>query len=254
MTLVLALNCVDGLLLVSDSQRTFSTSGQAIKGQVQKLFSPWNNVAWGASGHGGIIQAVCEAIDKKALPTGLAKASLEQVRRSITDTVIDTVRPILQKSVTLPGTQPPGTSFVFAGHVQEGSFIFEIGQDLICTNHIDTGYTAIGSGDIFPYFALAGLAHFNVQSRGLREVKLIAYRVMEDALNVAAFGIGPPIQMVEIYKPVAGAATPSPAHRLSDDERSRVATAVLEWKTLKAETLTKAMGLPPKEDNLDDAG
>ena len=58
MTLVLALESKEGLLLVSDSQATYETTGQPVKLPHQKIFAIWKNVAWGGSGHGGILQQV----------------------------------------------------------------------------------------------------------------------------------------------------------------------------------------------------
>jgi hypothetical protein len=55
-----------------------------------------------------------------------------------------------------------------------------------------TGYAAIGSGDIFPYFALTGLRHYGVANRSMLEAKLIAVRILDDVIHSAAFGIGPP--------------------------------------------------------------
>src|SRR5262249_7736678 len=127
----------------------------------------------------------------------------------------ETVRALLNnRYVQVPG-QDPWTSFLFVGHVPPGSFIFEVHQNLLDSDHLPTGFAAIGSGDIFPYFAMAGLAHFKIQKRTLGEAKMIACRIIDDAINVAAFGLGPPIQMIKIGKTegVTGVAT-----RVSDDE------------------------------------
>ena len=47
MTLILALDCADGLLLASDGQATVSTGGQPVKTETQKLYRPWSNIGVG---------------------------------------------------------------------------------------------------------------------------------------------------------------------------------------------------------------
>jgi len=108
------------------------------------------------------------------------------------------------------------------------------------TDHIDTGYVAVGSGDIFPYFALAGLAHFDVRNRSLVEAKVLAYRVMEDAISVAAYWLGPPIQMIEITKPPKGAGQ---VRILQQDDLNMIADHVATWKGLESETLSQCLGI-----------
>jgi hypothetical protein len=102
------------------------------------------------------------------------------------------------------------------------------------------GYAAIGSGEIFPYFAMASLAHFEVRKRSLAEAKLIAYRILDDAIRVAAHGLGPPIEMVEIVKPTkAGEA--GKARLLDEAEVKAIGEQVTAWKGLERETLAKLM-------------
>jgi 20S proteasome alpha/beta subunit len=64
MTLILALDCADGLLLASDSQATVSTGGQPVKMETEKLHRPWSNIGWGASGMAAVAQLVEQALAK----------------------------------------------------------------------------------------------------------------------------------------------------------------------------------------------
>ena len=80
----------------------------------------------------------------------------------------------------------------------------------------------------------------DVRTRSLREARAIAYRVMDDAINVAAAGIGPSIQMIEITKPSHGAGE---ARILSEDEISAIAEGVAMWKELESETLTNCLAV-----------
>jgi hypothetical protein len=122
----------------------------------------------------------------------------------------------------------------------------EVGVDLVDTDHTPTGYCAIGSGDIFPYFAMAGLAHFGVRGRHLSEAKLIACRVMGDAISVAAHGLGYPIQMVEVTKATSSAK--AHVRRLTADDVRILQDKVGEWKALEADILSEFANPPLPQD------
>jgi 20S proteasome alpha/beta subunit len=246
MTLILAIASKDGLVLASDSQATFSTSGQEVKGPTEKLYCPWTNVAWGASGHGGVIQHVEEALRQGLMPaTRFEKHDRARVRKALADAVAGAIRPLLtSRMLNLPGVTPPHTGYLFTGYATDGPFLLEVGADLLDQEHLRAGqgYAAIGSGDIFPYFALASLAHFRVGERHLAEAKLVAYRVIEDAISVAARGLGPPVQMVEV-KQGQGPGAPARARKLPPDEIKILQDQVLGWKQLESETLDRFVGL-----------
>ena len=244
MTLILGLDCADGLLLASDGQATIGTSGQHLKGPCEKIFCAWNNVAWGGSGQVGIIQRVEQALCARfASPDDLDNKQTHVVRELLASAVAEVVRPLLTgRYIQGPGSDP-FTSYLFVGHVPQGSFILEIGPDLVDEDHIARGYSAIGSGDIFPYFALTGLAHFNVRQTRLAGAKLIAYRVVDNAISAAATGLGYPIQMIEIKKPTKSG-EPATAHKLDEGELRILGDKVTEWKTLEAEILRQYVGLP----------
>lgn len=244
MTLVLALACADGLVLASDSQATIGTTGQSLKGVSDKLYCPWSNVAWGGSGDVGVMQRVDHALRLKfPHPDTFAKKDAHEIRTAISPVVADTVREIFGGILQLPGQQPPVTSYLFAGSGIDRPFIIEIGIDLHDQDHIATGYSAIGSGDIFPYFALVGLRHFNVRNHDLAGASLIAFRIVEDACKAAASGLGLPVQMVEVRASVGGGKVRS--HPLTKDELLMLSDKVTEWKELESETLRSYVGLSP---------
>ncbi len=241
MTLVLALDCADGLVVASDGQSTFQTGGQPVKGTARKVHQYFSNIAWGGSGDVGLIQRVDQAL-RSTFPSRTAFDNKEPfaIREEIAKTIAATLRPLLlDRHVSIGNAPPPLTAFIFAGHVPKGSFIFEVGPNLMDTDHTSTGFSAIGSGDIFPYFAMASLAHFTVQTRTLDWAKIVAYRVIEDAMNVAAMGLGPPIQMIEVKKPGNRAGL---THLLTEDELLALKSSVLAWKEIETETLTQLFG------------
>lgn len=245
MTLILALESRGGLLLVSDSQATFETAGQQVKLPAQKIFAPWSNVAWGAStNRGGAVQHVRQHLEATfAQRNRFVKKKRYEIRREITAEVAKKVKEIYSQAIQLQGQQPMVNSFIFVSYAQDGPLILEIHPDLTDTDHVDVGYAATGSGDIFPYVALAGLNHFNVRQRTLEEAKLIAHRIVQDAIGVAAQGLGPPVQMIEL--PLPSADHPTEARKLDDGEIRILEEKVVEWKEVESETLTRFVGLTP---------
>jgi hypothetical protein len=132
------------------------------------------------------------------------------------------------------------------GDAVDGPFILEIHKNLLHTNHIATGYAAIGSGDIFPYYAMATLKHYQMKHRPLQEVKLIACRILQDAINTAAFYLGEPIQMIEIQKKSSGQC--GVARKLPGEDILALEDQVLGWKELEGEALTKFVGIRKIEE------
>jgi len=263
MTLVLALECADGLVLASDSQGTFSTTGQPTKMEVDKLFVPWSNVAWAGSGSVGVIQLVRDHLQQKFSDTfGFQNKQPATIQRDLVNEVVGVLRPFFTNNfLNIPGQPFPQTSFLFCGHTPWGSFIFEIEPNLVRTDHGPIGYAAIGSGDIFPYFALASIKHYNVRNLTLQRAKMVAHRIVDDAINVAAMGLGPPVQMVEIIKgeerttPGARALERyADARKLTKEDVDLVRDQVLQWKDAERWTLESfetPPAPPPVEPPLD---
>jgi proteasome beta subunit len=244
-TLIVALACRDGLVIASDSQSTADTSGQPTKCPSVKLHSAWDNVAWGAAGSVGLTDRVREELER-ALPqrNRLAKLNRSELRKKLAGEVSRVVKDLFANQylpLNLPGAKPPLNSFLFTACASDGPIILEIAPNLVDQDHMSLGYCAIGSGDIYPYYALASLAHFAVQKRTLLEAKMIAYRIMDDAIRVAAFGIGPPIQMYEIVNCTSNAAAQTTL--LSPEDLQVIEDKVAEWKGIEAETLEQLVGM-----------
>jgi proteasome beta subunit len=243
MTLIMALACSDGVILASDSQTTIETSGQQVRAQVRKLQLPWHNIAYAGSGNVGIMQEAREALQRQFGHGNAFEKAGKLPRKSIAECVSSALKPLFQGRyiANIPGLPFPLTSFLFAGYCPEGPIIFELHPDMTTTDHYATiGYAAIGSGEVFPYFAMSNLAHFDTRHRSLSEAKLIVYRILDDAIRIAARGLGPPIQMIEIVKPEK----PNEAGRgrlLDDAEVKAIGEQVVAWKELESETLAKLM-------------
>ena len=147
----------------------------------------------------------------------------------------------------VPNEPKPFSDFLFVGDASDGPSMLEIHKNLLHTDHIKTGYAAIGSGDIFPYYAMAALRHYRVKQRPLREA-LIACRILEDAIATAAFGLGEPIQMIEIEKRPAGQC--GVARSLSREDILALRDQVTGWKELEGEALTQFVGIREVEETV----
>jgi hypothetical protein len=247
-TLILGLKCKEGVLLISDGQTTVTPSGaqayHAIRTSSEKAHAHWTNVAWGAAGNTNLIYEIGSNLKEAFAPSHFAGRNRSDTKKEITKKVMELNAQIYQRSGAFYANnalQALGTTHMFVGYCQDGPFILVVYGDHIYRDFVDTGYAAIGSGEIFPHFALAGLEHFEVKERTLFEAKVIAYRVVDSAIRIAAFGLGYPIQIVEISEPPSG--QEATAKKLSPDEIAILEEKVAEWKATERETLENLVGV-----------
>lgn len=246
MTLILGVACEEGLVLAADGQATVQSAGLRVKFGASKLRVPWTNLAYGGAGHVGLIQRVSRDLENTyGKPDAFVSDHPNDVRKKVTTTIAKTVRELVQGQYLSPPNQEPAlASFLFAGHTNGGQVLFQITPLLVDESAVEPGYCAIGSGELFPYIAMTGLGHFGVTRRNLRETKLLTMRVMQDAIDVADAGIGPPISLVQITSPPKGSG-PGSATLLDEGELQSLSEAVLTWKELEKETLQATLGIDP---------
>jgi 20S proteasome alpha/beta subunit len=190
MSLVLAIRCKGGVVLASDGQATTEAAGQPTRQPVRKLFDIAGRIAWGAAGAVGLQQALEEAV------AGLdpRRGTPEQLRQHLVSLVI----PIQQRAVTdwvpHPGAHPPDLACIFCWWQAARPWILSIPRTGSDHQFHDT-HAAIGSGDIFADFAMVSVAHLDTPELALEEAKMVAFKAISDAIDVAAVFLGPPIQM-----------------------------------------------------------
>jgi 20S proteasome alpha/beta subunit len=240
MTLVLALHSTEGIVLASDSQMTFTTSGQHVRADTHKIQCPWKNVAWGASGNVGVIQRIEQGLQRKyPRQDAFDRKTVAELRSLLSQDVAKIVRPLATDQYLNMPERPWQTDVLFAGYAQGDPFIVSVEANLVETDHMPTGFCAIGSGDVFAY---AGLSHFEVKGRSLYEAKLIAHRVLSDAIKVAAYGLGEPVEMIEIALEADGHHCST--RKLERADVALIADKVEEWKLGEAGFLTDFVGAP----------
>lgn len=189
MTLILAIPCKEGIVFASDGQLT---SGE-VRTSGHKIFKLNQGCAWGGSGEVALIQRVQEAI-------GTANQPLDQLRDHLANTIKECVTALLTLDFRTPFFQSNPEALLW---LHPGDFVFvEYGaQHRIL--HITSNGTpewrdrpfAIGSGAVFAY---ALLQKYRDVQLSVEQASLLAFKVIEEAIDVGAYGLGPPIEVWQV--------------------------------------------------------
>jgi 20S proteasome alpha/beta subunit len=225
MTLVLALRCADGIVLASDGQATCDAAGQPTRAPVRKLFDVGGRVAWGSAGSIGLQQTLLGELG--ALNGHSDDAG--QLRRRLASIVTPLQKAAMRDFVPHAAADPPELACLFCWCDASGPRILSIprtGSD----HQFHERHAAIGSGDIFAEMTVRSIAHLDAAELSLEQAKMVAYRTVADAIDVAAVFLGPPIQMYVV--------TVDGTQSVSQDEiDGGLADAVELWRARQREAL-----------------
>ncbi len=192
MTLILAIPAHDGIVVASDGQITsgmIRTTGQ----KIQRLN---DHCVWAASGELALIQRVEERITQ--LPPN---AFFPSLRDQIGQIVKACVTELLQLDFRAPFL-PQDPNLLLQLH--PGDFVFTESSPNPYILHITSYGTpelikdrafASGSGEPFAYALLHKYHRKNLDSE---RASVLAYKVIEEAIEVGAYGLGPPIDIWHI--------------------------------------------------------
>jgi|UniRef100_A0A7C3WI86 20S proteasome alpha/beta subunit len=205
MTLVLAVPAVDGVVMASDGQVTTGL----VRAPGKKIFPLGERAAWAAAGELALIQRVAERL--QSLP---ANRSLVRLRDEIGQVIKQCITELIQLDFRASFfAQDPETllklhpaDFVFAEFDQVPQ-ILHITVDGVPEWIVEASFAA-GSGDLFAY---ALLRKYQGKNINLERAQVLAYKVMEEAIAVDAYGLGPPIDVWRITE--AGARNLSEAEK-----------------------------------------
>lgn len=195
MTLIIALACKDGVILASDSQATTFSTGGPIRRTISKIKYLGQNKLWAASGSVGMIQkleAVFNSLPKEILNAPLSE---HQLRQAIIQNAHALRAQELQRHRTLhgPGRDiEAGMADLLIVEYQNGARIWHINPDCADEFLEEFGYGTSGSGDIFAHTLIK---NYRVKNLSVEQGCLIAYRVLRDAIDIGAFGLGEPIDI-----------------------------------------------------------
>ena len=191
MTLILVLPASDGVVFASDGQ---ITAGM-VRSTGQKIKKLNDRCLWAASGELALIQRVEERLGT------LANAPLQQLRDQICSIVKQCVTEMLHLDFRTPFFQNNPDALI---QLHPGDFVFAEASPSPAILHVLLNGTAewiqdrpfaSGSGDLFAYALL-----YKYQGRvlNMERASLLAYKVIEEAIAVGAYGLGPPIDVWQI--------------------------------------------------------
>ncbi len=203
MTLILAIPASDGIIMASDGQITTGL----VRAAGKKIYPLGEKAAWAAAGELALVQRLEERIS--TLPRGRSLVNLrddigQMVKQCITELMQLDFRAsfFAQDPDTLLKLHP--ADFVFAEFIQ-GPHILHITVDGV-PEWVNESPFATGSGDLFAY---ALLRKYQGKNLNLERAAVLAYKVMEEAIAVDAYGLGEPIDVWQITE--AGVKNLAPA-------------------------------------------
>jgi 20S proteasome alpha/beta subunit len=191
MTLILSIPAKDAIVLASDGQVTsgvFRFSGE-------KLFRLNKHCAWAGSGELALIQRMAEAI------VGIsADQPLSDLRDQLANAIKQSVNTLLQLDFRTPFFQ--GNPQAMLG-LHPGDFLFVECRSKPVILHIMSHGTpewidrpyATGGGESFAY---ALLQKYQGVSLTKDQASTLAIKVIEEAIEIGAYGLGPPIHLWQI--------------------------------------------------------
>lgn len=193
MSLVLAIPTGDGVVLASDGE---TTAGE-IRTAGPKLRHLTARCAWGAVGEVSVIQRVEDALG--AAPPG---SNLDALRDHVASAVRESMSALMQLDFRTPYIQHDPAQLV---ELHPADFVFAEfdGRARILhvppfgtTEWIDRAF-ATGSAAVFAY---ALLKKYEGVEFTLRQASILAFKVIEEAIAVGAYGVGPPIAVWQVVQ------------------------------------------------------
>jgi 20S proteasome alpha/beta subunit len=245
MTLVIALNCKNGIIMASDGQATVVSSGGPVRVEAEKIFQVNDTTLFGASGSVGNIQRSLEIIrtikDLEGDCNPLVMHNVKQQLFSIYHTD-------LQRHVTFYRTlnpnqipTPPVTDMILAKLQDSGErIVWHIAPD--CSDELlqDLGYACTGNGDIFAHTLLKG---YEIKNVDVERGKLLAYNAIKLGIEVGAYGLGEPIYIWYIKK----VKNQIEIKKLSDEEMMALKDTWFFWREAQREIFDKIQLKIPKK-------
>jgi 20S proteasome alpha/beta subunit len=232
MTLIVALGCTDGIVMGADSASTDIVSGT--KQPVIKIQQVGKHpILCGCSGDGGLIQKIHEDLDGMSLTLS---GKFKNTRQAIKRVVIQEMKDARDTHVAQPlqGFNTPPTATLLFGCIQNRlPFILEIevdGRDTLY-DHTYGWFNAVGSGK--PWAQAIMRSHLAAE-RDLNLGKILAYRVLEDSIELAAEGLAKPIHLYTLD--LDGKIT-----KLGEDELKKLSENCELWRELERESLGRLL-------------
>ena len=224
MTLIIAFKCRNGIVVASDGQATALSSGGPVRQKIQKIFQLGSNVIFGASGSVGTMQKCRDLI--KGYCEELSKGLTLKVREEIRQNLFKIMKTEADRHKAFHGDTKgaPLADILIVIYEPDGRYrIWHVAPD--CSDELldELGYACSGIGDTFAYTLLKNYYSSDME---IEKGKLVAYRVIKDAIDVGAYGLGEPID-IWTMKVTNGNIEIT---QLSDSEIMALSDAYMAWK------------------------
>jgi hypothetical protein len=224
--------------MAADSQAT-ETAGN-VRHPTDKLFQLTPRSVWGAAGGAQIARDLQRQLPEAATAIDASADPAQLITNEVRKVLLQHYTPYLPQVPGIP-IASPATSVLACGlGPGDAPWIIEVDPHCAMSHYEDLGFHAIGSGAGFAQLASALMAHFDVRLRPVRHGLLLAYRVMDAAIDISSYGLGKPIQI--------WAVTPGGRRRLPKEELDEIEANVGGWRELERQTLDELMGA--KSDQL----
>ncbi len=224
MTLILALAAADGLVMASDGQ---ITTGE-VRTPGQKIHQLNDRCLWAGAGELALVQRVGEHFG--ALPQD---AHLANLRDQLGAIIKQCVTELMQLDFRLQYLPPDPerllqlhyADFIFA-EIARGEPQLLYLSAMGSPEWVQGRPLVAGNGDLFAY---ALLQKYQGRSLTIEKAALLAYKVIEEAIEVGAYGLGLPIDLWQI--------TPAGVKNLAAEELAALAAAAHELREKELQLL-----------------
>jgi proteasome beta subunit len=229
-TLIISIPTRDSIVLASDSQITMG----GVRTPGQKIHRLNSHCAWGAAGELALIQRVQESI---ASSPGHDQPLMNQ-RDALANTVKECMTSLLRLDFRTQFISNNPDALLC---LHQGDFIFAECRSAPSVLHVTVNGTpewvrspyATGSG---APFAFALLQKYADKDLTIGQASVLAHKVIEEAILVAAYGLGLPVCMWHI--------TSSGAAELDDAKVAAIADAARFLREEEVRMLTEPPGAP----------
>lgn len=220
MTLIVGIQCSDGVVLASDSAATFGDGRASTIGQqeVKKVRVLSNSVLYSSTGAVGMSQLIAADFEAGWAQNRYKNLSTpEEMMNAVGLRISEIVMPYLKSAaLTHPFVQNAGTSLcktMFAIPVKQKPHLFQFdfnGSPEMSSNELP--FVALGSGQPIadPFLALLKRLLWNRTAPTLPEGKLVAAWTIQHCAQTNPGGVGGEVQLATLTKD----GKPHPAHLL----------------------------------------
>ena len=244
MTLIIAIKCKDGLVFASDGQATSFSSGGPIRQKCKKIYQ-LGELLVGASGSLGTIQRCRDCVNEYAISiseNGLNHIIEEEfpggkirripIRDKIRQLIFEINKDELERHEAFYGkAEGAPLADILIGLFDKKAGKFRIwhvtpdgGEELLD----EIGYGCTGIGDVFAYPILRD---YYTPDLDAIKAMLVAYRVIKDAIEVGAYGLGEPIDIWIMKRNEENEKIE--IHNLREEEVAALHDAYIMWKDME---------------------